>query len=147
MNLLAIESLLRLQSSEASLLCQRGHVAGHPDYCPDGCRLMTSDGTVGGVLPHKDTARIEALAQHGEPFACVWIEDGWLVDGHHRVAAARLLGLTTMKAIEVSGVIEQQRRYHAEMQNRLFVWCLSGCRVYCHHEPNAHHRTDVRGNA
>lgn len=101
---------MTLRSGEASLLCSRGrHVAGHPAFCVGGCVLVPEDsGLVRAVLPYKRHTR---LWENPKP---ALVEDGWLLDGHHRVAYACSRGLSHVWVRQVSGRLEEfQERWDA----------------------------------
>jgi hypothetical protein len=115
-NRTSLAELTRLQSSEGALLCARGHVSGHPDVCAAGCRFIPNDGLVGSVVMFKNAAQISRLttALRGDPHKIqpVCIENGFLIDGHHRVAAAIALGLTEISFILVSGILKEVQHSH-----------------------------------
>lgn len=105
-----VPALLALRSSEASLICERGHIAGHPHTCPDGCTLTRTDGTASDVIAYK-------ASRSGIPLdKPVTVEDGWLIDGHHRLLRAVENQLETLPVREVTGVLDQQRAYHQQVR-------------------------------
>lgn len=108
-----LERVLALRSGEANLLCTVGiHVSGHPKYCPNGCVLAPDPrGTVAAVLPYKKHTR---LWNNPTPAT---IEDGWLLDGHHRVVYACKNGQKHVWVREVSGQLEAYQSRWAHIAN------------------------------
>lgn len=124
-----VADLQSLRSSEATyLLCRSGHVIGHPWVCPDGC-VHVSGALVRDVLPCKDPGQVRAvqssLCTLDYAQTPLHVEDGWLIDGHHRVAAAVALGLRTLPVEQVDGVLARQQQWH----RRVLASGLAGVRV------------------
>lgn len=123
MHTVALRDILRLTSSESEwLLCRRGHVAGHPHSCPGGC-LHLAGGSVADALPFKAAHRVAewtARLAHVDTWPPLQIENGYLLDGHHRVAAACRTDLDTLTVVHVTGVLTEQQNYHQTLHRRLF---------------------------
>jgi hypothetical protein len=47
------------------------------------------------------------------------VEDGWLIDGHHRTGQAVRDRVTSLAVKHVSSVLVQQREYHASLVERV----------------------------
>lgn len=109
-----LDRVLDLKSGEAALLCTRGvHVAGHPAFCRHGCVLAPNPaGTVRTVLPYKKRSRLWA---NRKP---VLVEDGWLLDGHHRVAYAVRRGETGVWVQTVKGRLPGYQEKYREIVER-----------------------------
>lgn len=105
--MLPLFDILSIRSGEAHLICATGHVAGHPTVCDAGCDIIAApSGTVADVLGFKPASRGKRNAKP------ILLEDGWLVNGHHRVSYAYEEGIPALPALEVSGVLAQQREWH-----------------------------------
>ncbi len=114
--------LLELRSSEAeNLLCSAAHVAGHPQVCPGQCQ-HTPGATVQDAVAVKDPVRVGrwrvAVARGDVP--AVQVENGYLVDGHHRVAAAVDMGVAVLPVRAVTGVLVAQQSWHAVVARDAF---------------------------
>lgn len=105
--MLSLIEILSLQSGEARLICATGHIAGHPHICRFGCEIAPrASGTVADVIAFKPPARGRRNAKP------ILLEDGWLVNGHHRVSYAYEQGIPALPALEASGVLAQQKEWH-----------------------------------
>lgn len=107
-----VRELLAYRSGEAFLVCARGHIAGHPLCCVDGCIPLQCRGIVADTVAYKTAP----------PFsdAPVQVEQGWLIDGHHRVARAWRDGVETLQVVTVAGVLAHQQRWHARIRAQVF---------------------------
>lgn len=110
-----LERVLALKSGEADLLCRTGvHVAGHPHYCPNGCVLAPDPrGTVAAVLPYKRHTR---LWDNPTPAT---VEDGWLLDGHHRAVYACRTGKQHVWVREVTGQLHAYQARWAHIADQV----------------------------
>ncbi|WP_366916102.1 ParB/Srx family N-terminal domain-containing protein [uncultured Paracoccus sp.] len=82
-----------------------------------------------GLVPYARNARTHSDAQVAEIAGSIRefgfvnpvliAEDGTLIAGHGRVLAARLLGLTTVPAITLTGLSDSQRRALVLADNRI----------------------------
>lgn len=91
---------------------------GAPYVCEDGCRPYEGQYLVKHALPFKDPARAEMISVQALTSGEVPLqtENGYLVDGHHRVAAAVHHHVGSLPTVAVNGVLRQQRRFHARVR-------------------------------
>lgn len=85
---------------------------GHPDVCPEGC-LQEQGKTVGDTLAYRDRGRVNRAA--GRLHKPVMIEEGHLVNGHHRATAAAATGQPFLPIRRAHGVLAAQREWHAHV--------------------------------
>lgn len=122
--MLPVVDLLQLRSSEATRLwCIRGHVSGHPNVCPEGCQFLSGDryGTVADIVQLRLEQQAAGLTSEWDGRCAgldvpVWVENGWLVDGHHRVAVAVRDGVTVLPVEYVTGLRAKIHRHHEQVR-------------------------------
>lgn len=106
--MMPVSALLTLRSSEATLACRTGHIAGLPHWCDSGCVLVPGLTIVADILAYKQLHAVDMT----QPLQ---VEDGWLIDGHHRTLVALDSGRIELPVRYVTGVLTKQRAFHASI--------------------------------
>lgn len=115
-----IEQILILKSSEYRLTCVQKHVKGHPYYCEDNCTIQRIKPYAVNVLPYKDSQILEKILSNTDVIKekIFQVENGWLLDGHHCLAAAVETKIKYLKVHITTGVLQKQISYHRQILNR-----------------------------
>lgn len=118
-----VSELLNLRSSEAEkLICQFGHVISPPGSIKQHagpCQHIrySRSRDVTQFLGTERLKRVERLLASKGRIPPLQIEAGYLLDGHHRLAAAERLGIQTLQVRVVRGVLAEQRGFHSRIMS------------------------------